>query len=270
MAKDKKLQTRVYKGSFGTTEIAIVSLAGLFLAFSIIFYVFVTAPEESKLQKLQAERDQLQRELEAESQKYKNFTTTENQVTNLVKSAEDFEARFLPVADFGRTAIYQRLNYLIASHNLVNTSGPDYSPLEVRMQQSQTEERGKGRYQSLFPGVYITVTVEGSYQNLRRFIRDLEAGDQFLIITALELQPSESQGVKTEQVQQVQSEEVKEVNTNSAFVNQPYSRAGEVKFNTNQNVQPKGKVIGETVSLKVELVAYFRRSSQFLNSQVIK
>ena len=35
---------------------------------------------------------------------------------------------------------------------------------------------GHRQVRSLYPGVYVTMTVEGSYQNLRRFIRDIETG----------------------------------------------------------------------------------------------
>jgi hypothetical protein len=38
--------------------------------------------------------------------------------------------------------------------------------------------------------VAVSVTVEGQYQNLRRFLRDLETTKQFVIINAIELERS--------------------------------------------------------------------------------
>lgn len=271
MWEDKKLKRRINNGAFGSTEILVIGFAVFCFVCSILFYVLVTLPTESDLKKNIALRDQLQRELDSESQKYRNFTSTENQVSSLIKSVEDFESRFLPVADIGKHSIYQRLNYLMSIYNLVNTSGPEYSPLEIKMQQSQTDERGRARFQNIFPGIYITMTVEGPYQNLRRFIRDIEAGDQFLIITSIELQPSQ-----TDTGESKQTTESSYNQSNQTFTNQPFSRPSEINQTsrafTSQQKQPfeqkldkpKGKLIGETVSLKIELVSYFRRGVQML------
>ncbi len=44
------------------------------------------------------------------------------------------------------------------------------------------------KWQSFYPGVSVMVTVEGSYENIRRFIRDVERSRQFLVINEVELQ----------------------------------------------------------------------------------
>ncbi|GIU82313.1 MAG: hypothetical protein D6687_09200 [Acidobacteria bacterium] len=255
-------QRRVNLKPWGKTEIIVVAVSAVFLILSILFYVFAVLPEERSLKQNISERNRLQVELEVESQKYRSFTTTEEQINALVKSVEDFEIRYLPVADFGRTALYQRLNSLISQYKLVNTSGPDYAPLDIVTRQSQAEERGRSRFQSLFPGVYVTMTVEGTYSNLRKFIRDIEAGSQFTIIASIELEPSSRQ---QEISPEGQSEEVS---------NQPFTRPGEVNTLTKPGVvnnppyggfvqsnQSKGKISGEVVSLKIELASYFRRPS---------
>jgi hypothetical protein len=93
--------------------------------------------------------------------------------------------------------LYQRINGLIGAYGLTNTNGPTYAPLELADidQNNQSDaERGRARFRSLFPGMYITMTVEGSYQNLRRFIREVETGNEFVIISSVELAPSESSG----------------------------------------------------------------------------
>jgi hypothetical protein len=36
------------------------------------------------------------------------------------------------------------------------------------------------------------MTLEGSYQNLRRFIREIETSNQFVVVSAVELEPSEN------------------------------------------------------------------------------
>lgn len=262
MAANK--QRRVNLGAWGKSEIVIVTVSVVVLFLSLVFYVFVTLPEENSLERNVAERNRLRAEIEAESQKYKSFTTTEEQINNLVKSAEDFEIKYLPIADFGRTALYQRLNSLISQYKLVNTSGPDYAPLDIVTKQSQTEERGRNRFQSIFPGVYVTMTVEGTYSNLRKFIRELEAGNQFTIIASIELESS------TDQQEISSGEQLPE-----EVSNQPFMRPGQMNptigsgirvYNPNEFVQnkqsrSKGKISGEVVSLKIELASYFRRPS---------
>lgn len=248
---NKPFQRRINKSIFGTTEILLVVLSGFLFFLSVLFYFFFVAPKSSDLEGLENEKNRLEGELSSESLKYQNYTNIENQIEKLVRSAEDFELRFLPVADFGRTLLYQRLNYLIQIHGLINTSGPDYSSLEVAGQKS--EERGRDRYRSLFPGVYVSMTVEGSYRNLRRFIRDLEAGEQFFIITAIELQPSDNSNA-------VQSEAQTAVDQRA---DQPFARPSDFEKNVQTTTQ-RGKIIGETVSLKIELVAYFRRGVEIL------
>jgi hypothetical protein len=54
------------------------------------------------------------------------------------------------------------------------------------------QEQGRSKFRSIFPGVYVTMTLEGSYQNLRRFIREIETGSEFVIISSVELEPTET------------------------------------------------------------------------------
>jgi Tfp pilus assembly protein PilO len=44
------------------------------------------------------------------------------------------------------------------------------------------------KWQSFYPGIAVMVTVEGEYQNVRRFIRDVERSKQFVVINEVELQ----------------------------------------------------------------------------------
>lgn len=264
---------RVNLGMFGTTEYIVVGLGLLSMLATFLFYMFVVTPAQVQLSNRKAERDRMEKELTTTQEKFKGFTTTEEQVDRLVGSVDDFESRFLPVSGNGRTALYQRLNTLIAGYGLINTSGPDYAPLDINLRQEQTEnERGRAKYQSLFPGVYVSMTVEGSYQNLRRFLRDIETSQQFIIVSAVELEPAENadQTGTTTVVSQPQQPTV-------TSPNQPYARPnidptgvnpamrnpGPVTTTPPQTTRPaapRGRTIGETVSLHIELAAYFKRN----------
>lgn len=247
---------KVYRGMWGPAEIAAAAFSGLaILAVIFVYFIFVR-PSATELQKNRAERDRLEIELTTARERYGNMTSTETQVAKLVASVDDFESRYLPVSSTGRTAIYQRINGLIAGYGLLNTSGPDFAPLEIDDQnggEQADDERGRSKFRSLFPGVYVTMTVEGSYQNLRRFIRDIETGNDFVLISSIELEPSDSPQ------KQKQPDASQQPGT---IVGNPAGFPGNPNFgtvSTQGQLKPQGKTHGEVVSLRLEMAAYFRR-----------
>lgn len=246
----KNRPRKVYGGMWGPAEIATFGVALMAVLAAILFWVFIVAPSSRLLEANRAERDRLEAELTSERAKYGDITDTELQVAKLVSSVDDFEMRFLPAAVTGRTSLYQRLNGLIAGYGLVNTNGPAYSPLEtleVTQQNETDEERGRAKYRSLFPGVYVTMTVEGPYANLRRFIREIETGNEFVVISAVELAPSESDtGNKGSGADEV------------TMVMNPVTGQMEQQI-VPRSTQPRGKTHGEVVALRMEMAAYFQR-----------
>ena len=44
------------------------------------------------------------------------------------------------------------------------------------------------KWQSFYPGLAVMVTVEGQYNDIRRFVRDIERSKQFVVINQVELQ----------------------------------------------------------------------------------
>ena len=174
----------------------------------------------------------------------------------------------LPLPANGQSALYQRLNGLILAYGLVNTTGPDYAPLETADQtagQQTDEEKGRAKFRSLYPGVYVSTTLEGSYQNLRRFIREIETGREFIVVSAVELAPTETERQKDQTNPNPNPPPNTTVPVKPAFggANTKVFTPGfnpPTGFNQPQ-AQPKvaGKMHGETVSLHIELAAYFRR-----------
>lgn len=267
----KNRPRKVYGGMWGNAEIVTVALAMFAVLTLILIYVFLVIPSNRELEANRSKRDRLEQELMAAKAKYGDITSTETQVAKLLSSVNDFEVGYLPVAATGRNALYQRLNGLIYAYGLVNTTGPDYSPLETADQTlaNQTdEERGRAKFRSLFPGVYVTMTVEGSYQNLRRFIKEVETGREFVVISAVELEPSDTQ-------QQRESTPGQQVNTGGVpmqggpnippayggFNNPPGGQFQQPPGQQARPAAPRGKTHGETVSLRLEMAAYFRRPS---------
>lgn len=244
---------KVYKGMWGPAEIGALAAASLVVLATLGVVFFGTLPAKRELERNKAARDRLETELAAAREKYGSIKDTQTQAATLVQSANDFETRYLPIASIGQSALYQRLNGLIAAYGLVNTSGPDYSPLEIADQGSNNqtdEERGRAKFRSLFPGAYVTMTLEGSYQNLRRFIRDIETGNDFVIISAVELEPSDTQQIEKKTAAQPEDSGV---DIYGGIPVMPGERSAA------QNEPRKGRTIGGIVNLRLEMAAYFRR-----------
>ncbi len=257
----KNRPRKVYAGMWGPLEIATVGLAMLAILAVIILVVLVVMPAQQELETNKTKRDQLEAEMISSRGKYGTITSTEARVAELINSADDFETRFLRTPATGKTELYQRINGLINAYNLVNTSGPDYAPLEIadsRNKQNQSDaERGRAKFQSIFPGVYVTTTVEGSYQNLRRFIRAMETSDQFIVISAVELQPSEKEDKNDANTPAQASINTVKINPNNEFGVAQNPTVQQVAASPPKAV--RGKTRGETVTLRLEMAAYFRR-----------
>ena len=267
---------KVYAGMWGPAEISAVAVSTLAVLAALIAYFFFVIPSNRELTKNRSEADRLEAEQVSAKSKYGEITSTETQVAKLLSSVDDFQTRFLPVSTNGQTALYQRLNGLIAAYDLVNTTGPDYATLATAdlnpNQQTSEVERGRAKFRSLFPGVYVTVTLEGTYQNLRRFIREIETGREFIVVSAVELAPSDSENKKD------QTKPNPGVNPNAPLVagptvinpttGKPMQSGFPAAMNQPMVQTPaqqadakhRGKMHGEVVSLHIEMAAYFRRT----------
>ena len=251
---------KVYGGMWGQPELITAGLAMLAVLTVVLIYIFLVIPANRERERNRAEQARLEAELISARNKYGAISDTESHVVQLMSSVDDFESRYLPVATSGRSSLYQRINGLIGAYGLVNTTGPDYAPLEtldVADGVETDEERGRSKYKSLFPGVYVTMTVEGSYQNIRRFIREVETGNDFVVVSAVELEPSDAelpeQPAGTNQTGQPGANP--NADAPAGFQNVPFG--GQPA----QTSRPKGKMHGEVVSLRLEMAAYFKRTS---------
>lgn len=253
---------KVYGGMWGPLEIGAVSAGALVLLAAMMAYFFFVIPSNRELATNKSKAESLDAEMASARTKYGEITSTEEQVNKVLTSVDDFETRFLPAASNGQSALYQRLNGLILSYGLINTTGPDYTPLEMVNQNSAQQsdaEKGREKFRSLYPGVYVTTTVEGSYQNLRRFIREIETGNEFIIVSAVELAPSDSEGSGEQRQDQVANPPP----ANPAVAQPGGFPAGvnpmTAQQTQNQSKRQRGKMHGETVALHIEMAAYFRR-----------
>ena len=176
----------------GPAEIIALACSALMLLLVLVSYFYFLLPARSRLDGLQSERLRLLNNLTVSRELAVQGETTEATTQKITQSLDNFESNHLLSADRGRMGLYDSLNVLIRKNGLRNTSGPTYTSLEpTDTKGANTGTRSaSSRYQSIYPGIAISVTVEGQYQNLRRFIRELETTKQFIIINSVELERS--------------------------------------------------------------------------------
>ena len=257
---------KVYTGMFGPVEIGVLGAGMLAVLGAVLLYVFFVVPSNAEVESQRTRRQNLETELASTREKFGNIENVEHRVGELIDSVNSFESNYLPVPTTGRTALYQRINGLINAYSLVNSSGPDYSPLEIlddKKAAGNEEKSGKSKFRSFFPGVYVSMTVEGPYPNLRRFIRELETGSEFVVVSAVELEPSDSQ----EKQRQDQGNPTQAAPMESGFdpitlkptAADPTTMSAQAQANLPNSY--RGKTHGAIVSLRIEMAAYFRRPS---------
>ena len=179
-----------HRRMFGIAEMIGLAGSALILIAVIISYFYFLMPARSRLASLQLERSRLQNQLRNEEDVVRQDQSTEATVENIRQSLDDFESKRLTGRNQGRMDLYHVLNEIIRKNGLRNTSGPTYTTLDPAGSKTSVSavKSASTKWQSVYPGIAISLTVEGQYQNLRRFVRDVEASKQFIIINAVELE----------------------------------------------------------------------------------
>ena len=220
------------RGRLGVAEIVGLVMSGVLVLAVIVGYAYFLLPARSRVTSLMLERDRLQRQVRVSQDNFRQGEDAKAQVQKITESLANFESTRLVNRDGGRMLLYEELNQLIKINGLRNTSGPTYAGLEPlvikgdKQVATSTSNSAAAKWQSLYPGIAVNVTVEGQYQNLRHFVQDVERSKGFIVINAVEL------------------ERATESNT------QPTAEAG----------GPKSSTGNALVSLRLDLATYFQRS----------
>jgi Tfp pilus assembly protein PilO len=241
------------RGRLGVLELAALGVAALLLLTAVLSYLFLYAPQRSRKQALEAEREELQRRLLTQQSSLGEGQSTQQRVGEILASLDRFEIENLGQGSSGTKTVIEEMNRLIAKNGLRISGGVSFTQLQESVpgadqNQSQRREEGALRVvQSIFPGIGVTLTVEGAYPNMRRFIRDIEIDRQFVVIDAVEL------------------EGVTDSNASS-----PPSPSGVVPRGPVAAEGPPGAAVPLTpqtpsrsalVSLRLDMAAYFRRAN---------
>jgi len=173
---------------FGVVEVVALAGSCFVLALVLLSYLYFLVPARSRVATANADLKQLQANLQTLDGVVHKETDTKQTVDKIAASLNKFETEYLLRQDQGRMDLYEELNQLIIKNGLKNTSGPTYTTLDPTGTKSTAGKNVMTKWQSFYPGIAVMVTVEGSYQDLRRFIRDVERSKQFVVINEVELQ----------------------------------------------------------------------------------
>lgn len=219
----------------GIAEIIGLVVAAFMLLATIVGYFYFLVPARSRAAALVVERERLMTHLQDARLEVREGLGTKERLEKITESLQAFEESGLNDRDRGRMVLYEDINELIRKNGLRNTSGPAYTSLEPLGMKvpgqpgaTTTSATSVNKWQSLYPGIAVGVTVEGQYQQIRHFVRDIENNREFIIINAVELERA----------------------TESKF--QPAVEPG----------SPKSDSGSALVSLRMELAVYFRRAPQ--------
>ena len=180
----------------GIPELVGLAVAGLLLFAALFSYFYLLLPQQSRLNDLQAQRSRLQGELRQTDESLRSGEDTQTSVDRILQSLNEFETRHLVSREQADTAIIAELNSLIRRNNLRLTTAASFTQFEAvapgataqQQQRAQQSAGGVRPLQTVFPGVGVSMTVEGAYPNLRRFLRDVEADRRFLVVNTVELE----------------------------------------------------------------------------------
>ncbi len=193
------LRDAISRARLSAVEIVFLAAALLFAAFVAFFYF-------SKVQPLNSERSTLEaRILEMDGQIQKINTDVKklrDQAANAGKILESlgrFDA-YLKPDERGMTQIINEIDQLGSTHKVVIGD----ASYQVEEADQPVDENGNPRAEAanrdktpkIYPNLGIETTVIGDYQNLRRFLADLERSKQFLVINALTFQGGDDKIVR--------------------------------------------------------------------------
>lgn len=230
------------RSALGLPEVVALGAAALLLVSAVASYFLLLRPQRARLAALQAEQGQLNRQLEAARSEGAVGETAQASVERILASLQRFEGEHLSAnAPDSTTAVIKELNGLIQRHGLRISGGLTFTPFEVQAAAGRSPQRAVGGavkpLQNVFPGIGVSLSVEGAYPGLRHFIRDVEADERFVVINAVELE-----GV---------------TDTTARFappVDGALTPGGEPV------VVPAPSGRGTAVALRLDMAAYFRRA----------
>jgi Type II secretion system (T2SS), protein M subtype b len=253
--------TRSQLNVIGVPELVGITCAVLLALFTAFLYVYLLVPARARVHSAELDRERLQGQVRAAEINVSENSTTKETVDKINASMEDFESNWLVSPSSGRMSLYTDLNDLIRSNGLRNTAGPSYTALEplgaktLQQALAGADKKSNAKWQSVYPGISVSVTVEGPYQNVRHFVHDIEMSRAFLVINAIELESVNQSS--TISVAGAEESRVPPPRTTRPGAPTPTNRTPPVAIVT----PPLPGTRGTTVSLRLDMATYFQRDA---------
>lgn len=182
-------------GMVGVPEVVALVAACALLALAFASYFLLLVPARMNLSNLETERGQLQTQIRAAAENRNTRVSTGDRVGEIVRSLEQFEAGALAPREASITSLYAELTEKPRRNGLARAQFSFIHQDEQAQRSQQQQQAAAGnlsgsarRRQNIFPSTDITLNIEGTYANVRRFIRDLERSPRFVVINAVQLE----------------------------------------------------------------------------------
>lgn len=193
-----EIQTLLHKiKQFRLSTLEIVSLSGVLILASIVFFFYMARiePLTSQISELDSQEIQLQAKLLKWSTEERKRSEQSENAEKILSSLDQFNDVLKP-QDKGRYQIIDELDALGKIHKIF--VGDTVYRENAGDGSSQNGIAGssikKEKLQDAFPSFGIDTTVIGDYRSLRKFLVDLESSKQFLVIKSLSFQGEERRG----------------------------------------------------------------------------
>ena len=182
-------------GMFGVPEVVALVAACALLAVAAASYFLLLVPARIRLGSLEAERAQLQMQIRTATENRDTRLSAGDRVSQIVRSLEEFETTALAPREASINSLYAELTEKPRRNGLARAQFSFIHQDENAQRSQQQQQAAAGnltgsarRRHNIFPSTDITLNIEGTYANVRRFIRDLERSPRFVVINGVQLE----------------------------------------------------------------------------------
>jgi Tfp pilus assembly protein PilO len=182
-------------GMLGLPEVVALAAACALLALAAASYFLLLVPARINLANLEAERAQLQTQIRAATENRNTRVSAGDRVNEIVRSLEQFETGALAPREASINSLYEELTEKPRRNGLARAQFSFIHQDEQAQKSQQQQQAAAGnlsgvarRRQNIFPSTDITLNIEGTYANARRFIRDVERSPRFVVINGIQLE----------------------------------------------------------------------------------
>jgi Tfp pilus assembly protein PilO len=178
----------------GVPEVAALAAACALLAIAAASYFLLLVPARLRLSGLETERAQLQTQIRAATESRDTRVSAGDRVAGILSSLEQFENGALAPREASINSLYEELTEKPRRNGLARAQ---FSFIH-QDEQAQTAQQQRAsaanlsgsarRRQTVFPSTDISLNIEGSYTNVRRFVRDVERSPRFVVINGIQLE----------------------------------------------------------------------------------